>query len=239
MKIVTFRDYNELSISTAEMIAACISRKPTSLLCFPAGETSLGTFEQLIKMNREKKISFKNCRIVGLDEWLGLGKMKSENCLSFLKKHFFDHIDYSVENLCFFDGEAADPEAELGKTEKFIEEYGPVDMMLLGIGMNGHLGLNEPGTSFDLYTHIVDLDDITKRVGQKYFSGNVNLTHGITLGIKHILDSRLAILQVSGARKKPVVVRLLRDEISIDFPASALRLHKNSYLCLDEEAAWS
>lgn len=239
MKTLFFTDYEELSLKTAEKIAEVIRHKPTALLCFPAGETSFGTFEHLIRMNREKKISFKSCRIVGLDEWLGLGRMKSENCLSFLKKHFFDHIDYSVENLCFFDGEATDPEAELIKTEDFLKEHGPVDMMLLGVGMNGHLGLNEPGTSFDLYSHITELDDVTRRVGQKYFSGDVKLSRGITLGIKNILDSKMAILQVSGARKKPVVTRLLKDELTTDFPASALRLHKNSYLLMDKEAAGS
>lgn len=239
MKTLFFNDYEELSLKTAEMIAEVIRHKPTALLCFPAGETSVGTFEHLIRMNKEKKVTFKNCKIVGLDEWLNLGKMKSENCRSFLGKYFFDQIDYSVENICFFDGEAADPEAELSKTEDFIKEHGPVDMMLLGVGMNGHLGLNEPGTSFDLYSHIVDLDEVTRRVGQKYFSGDVKLTRGITLGIKQILDSKKVILQVSGARKKPVVTRLLKDELTTDFPASALMLHKNSYLFLDKEAAGS
>ncbi len=149
MKILDYKDYNELSISTAELIADIILKKPDSLLCFPAGETSIGTFEQLIKMNEAKKVSFRKCRIVGLDEWVGLGKMKSENCYSFLKKHFFDHIDIQLGNMCFFDGESPDIQEELKKTDIFIKEFGPVDMMLLGAGMNGHLGLNEPGTSFD------------------------------------------------------------------------------------------
>lgn len=237
MKILTYRTHNELSLSTAEIIADGITCKPDSLLCFPAGETSVGTFEHLIRMNREKKVSFKKCRIVGLDEWLGLGKMKSENCLSFLKKHFFDQIEISVENLCFFNGEAADPEDELRKTEDFLKEFGPVDMMLLGVGMNGHLGLNEPGTPFDLYSHVADLDSTTKAVGQKYFSESVTLTRGITLGIMHMLESKLVILQLSGKRKAPVAKRLLSDEITTEFPASAMKLHANALLLMDEDAA--
>ncbi|MGE5419356.1 MAG: 6-phosphogluconolactonase, partial [Chloroflexota bacterium] len=186
MEIITFKDYSELSKESAEIIAYIISKKPDALLCFPAGETSVGTFEHLIKMNMEGKVSFRESFIVGLDEWVGLGNWKTENCHSFLKKHFFDHIEFSAENFCFFHGESDDLEAELTKTDSFIREHGPIDMILLGAGMNGHLGLNEPGTSFDLYSHIVDLDKTTKTVGQKYFSGNVSLTRGITLGIKHI-----------------------------------------------------
>lgn len=237
MKTISCTNFSELSIKTAEMIAGVISVKPDALLCFPAGETSVGTFGELIRMNRERKVSFSKCRIVGLDEWIGLGKMKSENCFSFLKKHFFDQIDYSVENLCFFNGEATDLAAELAKTENFINMYGPVDMMLLGVGMNGHLGLNEPGTSFGLYSHIVDLDNTTKTVGQKYFSEKVTLTKGITLGIKHMLESKLVILQLSGKRKAPVAARLLSDEISDGFPASAMKLHNNSFLLMDRDAA--
>jgi glucosamine-6-phosphate deaminase len=163
--------------------------------------------------------------------------MKSENCFSFLKKHLFDHIDYSEEYLCFFDGESSDLKQECIKTDNFIKKYGPIDMMLLGAGMNGHLGLNEPGTSFDLYSHIVNLDETTKIVGQKYFSGKVNLTKGVTLGLKYIMEAKTVILQLNGARKAEVVKRLIHGEVSTAFPASAIKSHKNSFLLLDKEAA--
>lgn len=237
MKQIIYKDYTELSVKTAEQIAAIITRKPDALLCFPAGETSVGTFKQLIALNKAGHLSFKKCKIVGLDEWAHLGPMKSENCFSFLKKHFFNHIDYSPENLCFFDGESSDLKKECLKTDDFIRKYGPVDMMLLGAGMNGHLGLNEPGTSFDLYSHIVQLDDTTRVVGQKYFSGKVNLTAGITLGIKYIMETKTVILQLNGSRKADVVKRLIDSEVSTAFPASALKAHPNSFLLLDKDAA--
>ncbi len=163
--------------------------------------------------------------------------MKSENCFSFLKKHLFDHIDYSKENLCFFDGEASDLMKECFKTDNFLKENGPIDMMLLGAGMNGHLGLNEPGTSFDLYSHVVYLDETTKIVGQKYFSENVNLTAGISLGVKYIMEAKTVILQLNGIRKADVVKRLIESELSPSFPASVLKSHTNSFLLLDKEAA--
>ncbi len=237
MKQIIYKDYNELSLRTAEMIADIILKKPGSLLCFPAGETSIGTFEYLVEMNRDKKISFCEARIVGLDEWAGIGGMKSENCYSFLKKHLFDHIDYDPDKMCFFNGESSDLKAECYKTDRFINEYGPIDMMLLGMGMNGHLGLNEPGTSFDLYSHIVELDETTRVVGRKYFSADVELTRGISLGIKHIMDASVVILQLNGKRKAEGVKKLVETDVTESFPASAIKNHKNAFLLMDREAA--
>jgi glucosamine-6-phosphate isomerase len=236
MRTIVYEDYSELSVNTARQIAGTIIQKPDALLCFPAGETSVGTFNELIRLNREGKVSFRNCRIVGLDEWLNLDNMRSENCFSFLEKHLFSHIDYSPDNLCFFNGESVNPEKECAETDHFIEKYGPIDMILLGAGMNGHLGLNEPGSSFELYSHIVKIDDTTKRVGQKYFTGHVNLELGVTLGIRHIMEAGTAILQISGKRKYDVVQRLIHSEVSPDYPASALKAHKNSFLLLDHDA---
>lgn len=237
MKQIIYENYGELSKETAGLIAGIILEKPDALLCFPAGETSVGTFKQLIELNKSGKISFSKCRIVGLDEWANIGEMSSENCFSFLKKHLFDHIDYNKSNLCFFDGESSDLKKECKKTDDYIKKYGPIDMMLLGAGMNGHLGLNEPGTSFDLYSHIVRLDDTTKTVGQKYFSGKVNLTAGITLGLKYVMEAGTVILQLNGARKAKVVKGIIDSEVSPAFPASIIKSHKNSYLLLDREAA--
>jgi len=237
MKQVVFENYYELSAYTAKQIAGIILSKPDALLCFPAGETSKGTFEELIRLNTEGRVSFSRCRIVGLDEWLNLGDMMKENCFSFLKKHLFDHIDYSPANMCFFDGESENPEQECIKTDKFIRKYGPVDMILLGAGMNGHLGLNEPGTPFSLYSHIVDMDEVTRKVGQKYFSGPVKLGRGITMGIRHILEAKTCILQISGKKKAEVVSRLINSEVTESFPASAIKSHSDSFLLLDREAA--
>ena len=237
MQKIIFDTYSELSEQTAIQIAAIISEKPDALLCFPAGETSIGTFNCLIELNKAGKVRFKECKIVGLDEWAGLGEMKNENCYSFLRKHLFDHIDLSEENLCFFNGEASDLQNECDKTDAFIHQYGPIDMMLLGVGMNGHLGLNEPGTSFNLYSHIVSLDETTKLVGQKYFSGKVVLSKGISLGMKYILESKTVILQILGSRKAEIAKQLIDSEISNILPASVLKLHKNAYLMMDKEAA--
>ena len=237
MEQIIYNDYSELSITTAHRIGSIILAKPDALLCFPAGDTSIGTFNCLIELNRAGTISFKHCKIVGLDEWTNLGNMKGENCFSFLKKHLFDHIDFCTDNLCFFDGESSDLEMECNKTDAFIRKYGPIDMMLLGVGMNGHLGLNEPGTSFDLYSHLVQLDEVTKNIGKKYFTGEVQLTGGISLGVKHIMEAQMVLLQLNGEKKAGIVKRLIESEISSEFPASVLKSHANSFLLIDKQAS--
>ena len=110
-------------------------------------------------------------------------------------------------------------------------------MMLLGVGMNGHLGLNEPGTPFDLCSHIVNLDETTKKVGKKYFSGDVNLSKGISLGLKYVLEAKTVIVQISGLKKAEVTRRLIESEVTPDFPASVIKMHKNSFLLLDKDAS--
>ena len=109
-------------------------------------------------------------------------------------------------------------------------------MLLLGVGMNGHLGLNEPGTSFDTYSHLVKLDEVTKCVAQKYFSGNIHLSKGITLGMKHVMETKTVLVQMSGQKKLPIVKRLLETEVTPAFPASIIKQHPNAFLLLDNEA---
>jgi len=232
-----YKDYKELSIQTALQIARIIEEKPGALLCFPAGETSLGTFAELIKLHENGRVNFSQCKIVGLDEWVNLGAMKNENCYYFLKSHLFDHINVKSENICFFNGEADDLQRECTITDGFIKSNGGIDLMLLGVGMNGHVGLNEPGISFDKYSHIVELDEITKKVGQKYFSIPTKLTKGITLGMKHVMESKIVIVQLSGSGKSPIVKRLLETDVSPNFPASLIQHHPNAFLLLDSEAS--
>jgi glucosamine-6-phosphate isomerase len=237
MNKIIYKNYEKLSVNTALQIAKIVSDKPEALLCFPAGETSVGTFEELVKLQKNGHADFSHCKIAGLDEWAHLGDMKNENCYHFLKSRLFDPIGFRNDQLCFFNGEAEDLQKECSVTDDFIKANGGIDMMLLGVGMNGHLGLNEPGVPFDKYSHVVELDEVTKKVGQKYFSGYADVSGGITLGMKHIMESRTVIVQLSGRKKAPIVKRLLETEPWMDFPASMIKKHNNAYLLLDGEAA--
>jgi glucosamine-6-phosphate deaminase len=237
MKKIVYPNYKELSIATANLIGHLIAEKPDALLCFPAGETSLGTFAELTKLYKSGKVTFNECKVVGLDEWVNLGEMKKENCYHFLKKNLFDYIDIKSENICFFNGETNDLENECSLSDRFIKKNNGIDMMLLGVGMNGHIGLNEPGTSFDDHSHIVKLDEVTKTVGQKYFSENTILSRGITLGMKHVMETKTVILQISGQKKSNIVKRLLEIDVTNEFPASLLKQHSNSFLLIDSAAS--
>ncbi|NJK87327.1 MAG: glucosamine-6-phosphate deaminase [Bacteroidales bacterium] len=234
---LVYSNSSELSLKVAEKIAEVIKNKPDALLCFPAGETSVSAFKCLADMNKKGEVDFSRCKIVGLDEWAHLGSMSTENCRSFMDRNLFNHINVKSQNLCFFDGEAQNLGLECKRTDDFIRKFGPVDMMLLGVGMNGHIGLNEPGVDFNKYSHVIELDEVTKVVGQKYFSKPVELTGGITLGMNYFMESKMVILQISGTKKVPVVKRLLESEVTNAFPASLAKKHSNAYLMIDAEAA--
>jgi glucosamine-6-phosphate isomerase len=232
-----FTNYEMLSVAAAKMVAETIKVKPDALLCFPAGETSLGTFKELVRMHVSGEADFSKCKIVGLDEWVNIGSMHTENCYNFLYKNLFRHLGINESQLCFFNGESVNLPTEIKKTDLFIQTNGPVDIMLLGVGMNGHLGLNEPGTDPDSYSIVVELDEVTKKVGQKYFSKPVDVRKGITLGMKHIMQSKTVIVQLSGARKAPIVKRLIESEPTMDFPVSMIKNHPDSYLLIDQDAS--
>lgn len=233
---IVFPDYQALSLATARQIAEFVVSKPDALLCFPAGDTSLGTFSHLISMSKNKEADFSCCHVVGLDEWVHLGEMQTGNCYHFLEKHLLGDLEIKKENICFFDGESENLQLQCELTDQYIHSHGGIDLMLLGVGMNGHVGLNEPGTSFDRYSYVVELDEVTRVVGQKYFSKPVKLTKGITLGMKHIMETKTVILQASGNKKSEIVRRLLQAEITTDFPVSLLMQHPNAFLFIDSDA---
>lgn len=222
---------------TVSIIETLIREKPNAVLCLAAGHTSLPVFEGLIKAAEKKYIDFHKVRFIGLDEWLGVGADSDGSCASFLHKNLFDRLAITSEQLCLFNGKAQDPEAECKRVETAIEYWGGIDFTLLGMGMNGHLALNEPGDSFSSGAHITDLDATTKSVAPKYFSADMPpLEHGITLGIKNILHARLIHLTIFGAHKKDAVTRLLSAEIHNNLPASILKSCDHAVLVLDRAA---
>lgn len=225
----------EVARKSADMIMETIHQKSDSLICLPAGSTAIKTYEYLVKQWNKRQIDTSKVRFIALDEWVDV-KQVEENCESFLKKHFFNHINIEKERVRFFNTKGNLKE-ECRAVDEYIFKNGKIDFMLLGIGMNGHLGLNEPFDEWDQYAHVVDLDETTKVVGQKYFSKNTQLTRGITLGIKHIFETKTVVLQVTGSKKALIIKKLFESHIDFDLPASALKLMRDSYLIMDQEAA--
>ena len=236
-KISIYPDYALMSSAAAERVIDLMNHKPESVICFPSGSSPKGMFDALVRANQNGRVDFSKCIFIGLDEWVGLGAGDDGSCRDLLDRDFLKPIGLRADQIVFFDGKAFDPQAECDRVNKIVESLGGLDLIILGVGMNGHLALNEPGTSWDTYAHISDLDPVTVEVGQKYFNQPTALTRGTTVGIRHILEARAAILLASGASKAPVVQRALAFPVSKDFPATVLQNHLNAEFILDADAA--
>lgn len=235
MEVRVFKDYEELSKNTADFILKCISNKPDALLCLAAGDTPRGTYEQLVRMKNQTAIN--NCRFVGLDEWAGMDEKDEGSCKNFIYNELFYPLSIKKENYSFFDARAEDLQAECRKADDYILKNRAIDFSLVGLGLNGHIGFNEPGTPFDSYSHVVELDEVTKTVGQKYFKGEKVLDKGITLGLGHMMESKCLMLIASGLKKAQIIKRVVEGDISEEVPGTLMRIHKNSFIFLDRDAA--
>jgi galactosamine-6-phosphate isomerase len=235
-KITICPDYDSMSLAAADRVATLLEKKPNAVICLPSGSTPLGMFRALAAASQKGAVDFSKCTYIGLDEWIGLGAEDEGSCRDLLDRDFLNPIGFRENQIVFFDGKAIDPAAECARVNKIVESLGGLDLIVLGIGMNGHLALNEPGTPWDTYAHISELDPLTAEVGQKYFNKPTRLTRGITVGIRHILESKTAILIASGASKAPVVSRALAFPVTSEFPATVLQNHLNAEFILDEEA---
>lgn len=237
MKVIVRENYEEMSRETANLICDYVNKKPNTLLSFPSGSTPLGTLRYLVDYAKEGRVNFTNCKFVGLDEWIGMTEKDKGSCKYFLYKEFFRPLNIDNSQICFFNACTDNLEAECKRVDNFIFRNGKIGLILVGLGMNGHIGLNEPGVSFDLYSHTVKLDKLTKEVAQKYFDKPTKLEGGITLGLKHIIDAEMPVMIVNGNHKAEILKRVIDSEVTNKLPATVLKLHNNSYLIADKEAA--
>ncbi|MDY4670791.1 MAG: 6-phosphogluconolactonase [Oliverpabstia sp.] len=231
-----YTDNEGMSRRCAELVKECLEKKPHALLCFPAGSTVVRTCEILKEMKDRGEIDFSQAEFVALDEWLDL-EDESENCTNFLRKHLYDALDIRPEQMYLFDIHAQNLDEECKRIDRIIWEHGGIDLMLLGLGMNGHLGLNEPGGNFEDYAKVVELSETTMNVGQKYFSEPMKLTRGITLGVHHMFEAKQVVLQVAGAGKKEIVEKMYRSRPVDQIPGTVLKLLPGGLVVLDEDAA--
>lgn len=234
MKINTFPDYEALSEATANLIIDVLKQKPDALICIASGDTPLGVCKFLAQA--DKKL-FEKCTFVGLDEWVGMDENDKGSCKYGIYQNLLISLNFPSERIKYFDAKAQDLDLECQQINEFIASKGGLDVMLVGVGMNGHIALNEPNTPFDIYAHVSDLEDITKSVGQKYFKNDTVLTQGITLGLAHLQEAKLPILIANGLRKAAVINVALTDEITERFPASIFQKLEHSIVMLDIEAA--
>ncbi len=235
--IVRVADYGALSERLAAEVLSCMSDTGEKFICLPSGDTPLGAFKIIASKLSGNNANHLNFKFVGLDEWVGMGRDTKGSCQSCMFEHLYNPAAISNDQIIEFNAQSTDLEMECMKMDRFIEEKGPLDLVVLGIGMNGHLGLNEPGASFSQYSHIVSLTETTRKVAQKYFPQPVELEKGITLGIRHFLEAKRLILIASGKQKATIVRRIMEEEVSEDIPATIVKIHPNSTLLIDYQAA--
>ncbi|MBC1422388.1 glucosamine-6-phosphate deaminase [Listeria seeligeri] len=237
MKIVIKENPQIVAESISQKIIEIVKEKPTSLICIAGGDTPLLTIEALIKANQAGEVDFSKTQFVGLDEWVGLGRETKGSCIQTLYDAFFDRLEnVSSDQICFFDGQTADFEAECARVDAFIEACGGIDFILLGIGLNGHIGFNEPFVPVDVNCHVVELDNVTKRVMSKYFDTDLPLTHGISLGMQQILTAKEIYLVATGEKKAEIVQQVIEKEPTVSIPATLVK-QAIATLVLDEAAA--
>ncbi|MBF2663494.1 glucosamine-6-phosphate deaminase [Listeria seeligeri] len=237
MKVVIKENPQIVAETISQKIIESVKEKPTSLICIAGGDTPLLTIEALIKANQAGEVDFSKTQFVGLDEWVGLGRETKGSCIQTLYDAFFDRLEnVSSEQICFFDGQTADFEAECARVDAFIEACGGIDFILLGIGLNGHIGFNEPFVPVDVNCHVVELDNVTKRVMSKYFDTDLPLTHGISLGMQQILTAKEIYLVATGEKKAEIVQQVIEKEPTVSIPATLVK-QAIATLVLDEKAA--
>ncbi|MGL5152609.1 MAG: glucosamine-6-phosphate deaminase [Clostridium sp.] len=238
MKVQVEKNYEEMSRASANHIINYVNRNKNALLCLAGGDTPLKTFEYLIEAEKENKVDFKECSFVSLDEWGGLGPETKGSCVETLYNHLYNKLNIDVKSqVCFFNGKEENLEEECKRVDEFILSRGGIDISLLGIGMNGHIGFNEPGAREEDNCIVVPLDPITKTVGAKYFEEELDLKVGITIGLKHLLASKNVILIANHKKKADIVKATVEGDITNEVPSSLVRKSDNSFIYLDEEAA--
>lgn len=220
----------------AQLVKECLDEKPEALLCIHAGSTVVETCKALKEMQDKGEVDFSKTQFVALDEWLDL-EDGSESRASFLKKHLFDPLGIKSENIYLFNTKAEDLEEECVRMNQAISDRGGIDLMLLGMGMNGRLGFNEPEEDFVDYTKVVELTDETIEECQKYFSKPTKLTRGITLGVHNMFEAKKVILQISGEAKKDITEKMYYSQPMYKIPGTVIVLLSGAKVVLDEDAA--
>ena len=236
--LIITNTYEEMSQKAADIIIELLKKKPNAILGLATGSTPLGLYKILIEKNKEKLISFKDVITYNLDEYCDIPKNHEQSYFTYMNKNLFEHIDININNTHLPKGEG-DSKINSENYEKELNEN-KLDIQLLGIGSNGHIGFNEPGTDFNIGVHEVLLTENTIKDNARFFENDINQVpkKAITMGIKNILDAETIILIASGKNKANAIKNIMTGVVDKNIPASALNLHKGKvYIIIDKEAA--
>lgn len=238
MRVIVAKDYEALSRRAAILLAGQLIHKPDSVVGLATGSTPVGTYQHLVALYKEGLVDFSEVVTFNLDEYYGLAPDNQCSYSWFMKHHLFDHVNNRPELVHIPNGHAVDVVAECREYEEKIHRAGGIDLQLLGIGRNGHIGFNEPDLKFETGTHLVQLDEETIAANARFFSSPDQVPRqAISMGIKTIMQSRRIILLASGAEKAQVAYSMIFGQITPELPASVLQLHPDVTVIADREAA--
>ncbi len=237
MRIIVCPDYNAMSRQAANVIAAQVIMKPDCVLGLATGSTPVGAYQQLAKWQQQGDLTFKDVRTVNLDEYRGLPGTHDQSYRYFMNTNLFDHIDIDKENTYVPNGMAEDVDAECAAYDERIQEFGGIDLQLLGIGHDGHIGFNEPADHFSCGTNCVELTDMTIDANARFFANRDDVPRqALTMGMQAIMQARAILMVVSGADKAEIIRKSFCGPITPEVPASILQLHPNVTIVGDEAA---
>ncbi len=226
-----------MSKKAAEIIIERVRRAPDMVLGLATGGTPIGTYQELVSDHVHAETSYRNVTTFNLDEYIGLSGESSHSYRAFMNKHLFELIDILEENIHIPNGVSEDIQKECIEYEELIQKHGGIDLQILGIGQNGHIGFNEPGTSFESTTHIVELDPSTREANARFFKNSEDVPEkAITIGIATIMRSKEILLLISGEQKRAAFKQLVNGEVDEKFPASVLKKHQNVSIIADDAA---
>lgn len=235
MRVILCKNYEEMSKRGAGLIAGQLALKPDSVIGFATGSTPVGLYENLVDMYKTGDVDFSQATGFNLDEYYPISRDNSQSYYYFMREKLFNHIN--IKETFIPDGSAKDPESECEHYDKLIDSYGGIDLQILGIGQNGHIGFNEPASALNSKTHVTALTQSTINANSRFFDKVEEVpTHALTMGIATILKSKKIILLANGKSKHAVVKELLTDNITTNIPATMLKVHRDVVLIVDEEA---
>ena len=237
MKLYRAKDYKDMSRKAANIISAQVIMKPNCVLGLATGSTPIGTYEQLVEWYKKGDLDFAEVKTANLDEYKGLPRDNDQSYYYFMNSHLFSHVNIDPANTHIPDGMEPDAEKECSHYEEVLAGLGGVDLQLLGLGHNGHIGFNEPGDEFTKMTNCVDLQESTIEANKRFFASADDVPkQAYTMGIGTIMRAKRVLLMVSGEDKAETLAKALCGPITPKVPASVLQLHNNVVVVADEAA---
>ena len=237
MEICIEPSYEALGKRAANDLLRLVADTKNPLLCPTSGSTPAALYKTLVQRLQKENVDYSGWRFVGLDEWAGMNGSDAGSCRDFVDKELFQPLGIKEEMICFFDGTATDLEQECRRVETFINQHGGITVAMVGLGLNGHVGMNEPGTPVTQRAHVAHIAAQTQEVGQKYFTEPKDLSKGLTLGLATLLEAQHVFLLANGEKKAAIVKQIIESPENENLPASLLKQHPNFTVYLDKEAA--